>query len=187
MSRNILLSETALIAEAASMLRDRLPKGWQVDVVSEVKELPQYDGRLTLTSPKGTAITFIVEAKGVTRPSARDLVSQLRAVAPSCNHRAPPTRSPNTQTRRCAASWKTPRSAIWTQLAGLASPAMTPPFWSAWKGRTSRRDPARLEQPPGSMALRLHVLFVVCFKRSRRWVFVSALRSRPAARLRSPS
>ena len=63
------------------MLQDRLPTGWQVDLVPEVKERPRYDAFLTLTSPKGGATTFIVEAKGVVRPSVKDLVNQLRAIA----------------------------------------------------------------------------------------------------------
>jgi hypothetical protein len=81
MPRNIGFDETALMAEAASLLRNRLPKSWQVDVVGGDKERPQCDGFLTLTSPKGVATTFIVEAKGVVRPSVRALVDQLRAIA----------------------------------------------------------------------------------------------------------
>ena len=81
MMRNAIFNETPLMVEAASMLQDSMPKGWQVDLVPEVKERSQYDAILTLTSPKGAATTFIVEAKRVVRPSVKDVVNQLRAMA----------------------------------------------------------------------------------------------------------
>ena len=169
------------MAEAASMLQDRLPKGWQVDVVSEVEELPQYDGRLTLTSPKETAITFIVEAKGVTRPSARDLVSQLRAVVPAATtqpllliteYANPPLRR---ELEDAAISYLDT-----TGWACLASD--DPAVLVRLEGRTSRRGPGRVRRPPDSMAQRRHVLFAICFKHNRHWVSVSWPQSRPAVR-----
>lgn len=63
------------------MLQDRLPKGWQVEVVPGPNERSQYDAFLTLTGPTGAVTTFIVEVNGVVRPSVKDVVNQLRAMA----------------------------------------------------------------------------------------------------------
>jgi hypothetical protein len=83
MPRNSQFSETSLLADAASTLQDRLPKSWHVDVVTAAKERRQYDARLTLTSADGAEATFIVEVKIAARASAKDLVNQLRAMAPA--------------------------------------------------------------------------------------------------------
>ena len=65
------------------MLRDRLPQTWKVDVVQEPQPQPRYDAVLSLTSADGAEVTFGVEAKSAIRASVKDVVNQLRAVAPT--------------------------------------------------------------------------------------------------------
>lgn len=62
------------------MLRARLPKNWHVYVVPDDRG----DGALlALTGAEGAKATFIVEVKSAMRGSARELVNQLRAMAPA--------------------------------------------------------------------------------------------------------
>ncbi len=85
MTRTSIFTETALVKEAASTLRARLPDTWHVELVAGPQGNcdPQYDALLTLTTANGAGASFIVEANTATRGSAEGLVKQLRAIAPA--------------------------------------------------------------------------------------------------------
>lgn len=80
MSRNAAINETNLVNEAVATLRTRLPQTWTVGVVSGPQLQQPYDAFLSLTSADGADVTFVVEAKSAIRASAKDIVSQLRAM-----------------------------------------------------------------------------------------------------------
>lgn len=82
MPRNNGVDETTVVKTAASILQDRLPKTWHADATAGPQQTPGgYDAVLTLSSPDGAGVAYLVKAKSVPRGSAKEMVDQLRVLA----------------------------------------------------------------------------------------------------------
>lgn len=82
MQGNGVYQETNLLAGAMSQLRDLLPDTWSTDLSLD-RGTPDWgvDGVLTVRTPTGWSVPFLIEAKLAIRGSAKATITQLSTVA----------------------------------------------------------------------------------------------------------
>jgi IclR helix-turn-helix domain len=77
MNANSPISETSLTDQAVAWLKERMPRGWEVEGTNQASEGtgPPADARISLRGPNGTISTIVVEEKEVVSP--RIVLSEL--------------------------------------------------------------------------------------------------------------
>lgn len=77
MNANLPLTETSLTDQVVAWLKERMPRGWEIEGTNQAPggtDLPE-DARITLKGPNGTISTIVVEEKQVVSP--RTVLSEL--------------------------------------------------------------------------------------------------------------